>query len=111
MAVGEAALAVDTCWVVASAGMVVAAGCGDRDGVLVAFVGEAGGAVVSAMLGTCGGVTTFLLVVARIPALDMSAGDFMVVEVVSPDVTKVIAAVDVSGRTEESVVDETRTLV
>lgn len=64
-------------------------------------VEEAGGALVE--LTTGGGVTNFLVVVAGISALEIPAGD-MVLVVVSPDV-------DVPGRRDASVVEATRTPV
>lgn len=64
-------------------------------------VEEAGGALVELTIG--GGVTNFLVVVAGISALEIPAGD-MVLVVVSPDV-------DVPGRRDASVVEATRTPV
>lgn len=79
---------------------------------------EAGGALVeavvadvSAAVNTGGGVTNFLVVVAGVSALEISAGDFVVVAVVPPGVPEVITGVDVTGRRDASVVEETRTLV
>lgn len=64
--------------------------------------------VVSATLTTGGGVTSFLLVVAGISALEISTGDFVVVAVGPPEV---ITAVDVTGRRDASAAEGTRTLV
>lgn len=115
VSVGDVALVAHTCWVVVG---------DDGDGVVVAVVGastrpltgrvvsvtraqrveEAGGALVE--LTTGGGVTNFLVVEAGISALEIPAGDMVlvVVVVVSP-------GVDVPGRRDASVVEATRTLV
>lgn len=123
--VGDVALVVDTCWVV---------GDHDGDGVAVAlveastrpatarvvsvtgsttraqWVEEAGGALVELNAG--GGVTNFLVVVAGTSALEIPAGDLVVVVVVvSPGATEVITGVDVPGRPDESVVEATGTPV
>lgn len=116
VSLGDVALVAHTCWVVV--------GDRDGDGVVVAVVEasirpltgrvvsvtraqrleEAGGALVE--LTTGGGVTNFLVVVAGISALEIPAGDMVlvVVVVVSP-------GVDVPGRRDASVVEATRTLV
>lgn len=66
--------------------------------------------VVSATLNTGGGVTSFLVVVAGISAVETAAGALVVVTVVTTDVTEVVTGVDVMARRGASVVEVTWTL-
>lgn len=66
--------------------------------------------VVSATLNTGGGVTSFLVVVAGISAVETAVGALVVVTVVTTDVTEVVTGVDVMARRGASVVEVTWTL-